>query len=424
MKKNRGIGMAVLAAALLLLFIAAAAMVPTASAGWDYYRVIEIDHNKVNGTADLPSFPVLIDLSETWLEYKNEKGFVRESHGYDIVFTNADNSSLLDFEIEKYDGTAKTLVAWVRIPTLKHDENTSIRLWYGNNDTTDWSNPTGVWDTNYKGVWHLKESCAAASCIKDSTSNDNDGTPCTGIPCTGANITNLYTASGQIDGADAFDGTNDYINAGSHSSLDIQNFTISLWFKTSMVAPLNYPVLIERTDGPYPNVNYWYIYFQTDGDIQCNMGSDEGSGSKCTSNMTYNDGNWHHVVWTRDGTSTNLYMDGVVAGGAGKVADGLTFDFTASDYVVVGADMESDDYYFDGEIDEVRISNSTRSGDWINTSHNNQNSPGTFYEVKDATGTGGSDPVPELPTAILFAVVLVVLVVLVGYACVGRRRRK
>ena len=36
-------------------------------------------------------------------------------------------------------------------------------------------------------------------------------------------------------------------------------------------------------------------------------------------------------------------------------------------------------------------------------------------------GTGGADPVPELPTIILLAVGLLVLV---GYVYVGRRRRK
>ena len=146
--------MAVSAAVLLLLFIAAAAMVPTASAQhWDYYRVIEIDSGKVSGSADLPSFPVLINHTAGWLVRADSGDHMRRADGYDIVFTNADNSSLLDYEIEEYDGTAGTLVAWVRIPSLNHTApNTTIRLWYGNSAATDWSNPTGVWDTNYKGV--------------------------------------------------------------------------------------------------------------------------------------------------------------------------------------------------------------------------------------------------------------------------------
>jgi hypothetical protein len=52
---------------------------------------------------------------------------------------------------------------------------------------------------------------------------------------------------------------------------------------------------------------------------------------------------------------------------------------------------------------------------------NNQNSPSTFYSVKDRTDTGGSDPVPELPTAILLAVGLVVLV---GYVYIGGEEKE
>ena len=180
-------------AALLLFFIVAAAAMPTASAaGWDYYRAINIDNTQVSGSADLSSFPVLINHTASWLQRADSGDHVRRADGYDIVFTNADNSSLLDFEIEEYNGTAGTLVAWVRIPTLDHDANTTIRLWYGNSAATDWSNPTGVWDTNYKGVWHLLGD--GTTSLPESTSNSNTGTKTAiGGPAN--------DASGQIDGA-------------------------------------------------------------------------------------------------------------------------------------------------------------------------------------------------------------------------------
>tara|TARA_B100000809_G_C14947883_1_gene462801 strand:- start:36 stop:836 length:801 start_codon:yes stop_codon:yes gene_type:complete len=38
-------------------------------------------------------------------------------------------------------------------------------------------------------------------------------------------------------------------------------------------------------------------------------------------------------------------------------------------------------HYFDGIIDEIRISNTNRSANWISTEYNNQNSPATFYTV-------------------------------------------
>ena len=45
--------------------------------------------------------------------------------------------------------------------------------------------------------------------------------------------------------------------------------------------------------------------------------------------------------------------------------------------------------HFNGIVDEVRISNSVRSPDWIKTEFNNQSSPGTFYSL------GGEELAPR-----------------------------
>ena len=128
---------------------------------------------------------------------------------------------------------------------------------------------------------------------------------------------------------------------------------------------------------------------------------------------------WHHVAATYDNTpgKAYLYLDGVqkveasFSGGTRRIF---------GNYAYLGND-EYNQMRFDGKMDEARISSTARSGDWISTSHNNQNSPSTFYEVKGATGTGGTDPVPELPTVILFAVGLLVLA---GYVMLRRKKNK
>ena len=400
----------------LLLFVAAAAiaLAPTASAdpGWDYYRVIEIDNGKVSGGADLPSFPVLIGHTADWLKYEDTKGKVRESHGYDIVFTNADNSSLLDYEIEEYDGTNGKLVAWVKIPTLDHDDNTTIRLWYGNSAATDWSNPTGVWDTNYKMVQHLNESCAAASCIKDSTSNDNGGTPYSGVT-----VTDLYTSSGKIDGADAFDNrTDDYVNCGHDASVQITgDMTIEVWIKPNING--NYLGIIGTYDsGTRAKWQYNLHIKGTTHKIRFTRGDftnkDEVEGPILTTNT------WYHIVAVDDGTYLRMYVNGIETENS-PISKSVTPTSSFSNLYIGSYFTTSNN--FNGTIDEVRISASARSGDWIKTEYDNQNSPATFYEVKDRTDTGGSDPVPELPTIILFCIGLLVLA---GYQRLERRRRR
>jgi hypothetical protein len=286
-----------------ILLVSLLTLTVCADPGWDYYREIKIDSGKVNGSMDLPNFPVLVTLTADWLKYENMSGHVREEHGYDIVFTNEHNTTLLDFEIEEYNGTYNAthgmLVAWVRIPALDHDDNTTIRLWYGNSQATDWSNAAGVWDTNYKGVWHLKETTGGTDAIKDSTSNANDGTDY-GSP-------NL-DATGQIDGADDFDGANDYINCGNGPSLNISDaITIEAWVKEDSCQSSWDGLITKSTNSAWTDgygiffnstrVNFWVSHF---------------SGNAAYKPLAV-DGNWHHIVGTYDKNAgqVRIFVDGI-----------------------------------------------------------------------------------------------------------------
>ena len=62
----------------------------------------------------------------------------------------------------------------------------------------------------------------------------------------------------------------------------------------------------------------------------------------------------------------------------------------------------SDSGAFGGIIDEVRISNTARSSDWIATEYNNQSSPSTFYTV-------GSEELGLAPGGVFLAAVQQIL---------------
>ena len=74
--------------------------------------------------------------------------------------------------------------------------------------------------------------------------------------------------------------------------------------------------------------------------------------------------------------------------------------------------------------EENRVFATARSGDWIKTSYNNQNSPGLGGFLKSVSGQSaapeGTDPVPDPSALVLFAAGLVALVVWFGW---GKRRR-
>ncbi len=170
---------------------------------FNYYKVITIDHTKVNGS-DHHNFPVLISIIDSDLDDKTQ------FDGDDIAFAN--NTTWLDHEIElynpSYSATQAQLIAWVRIPLLSTSSDTIIFMFYGNSTMGSQENPTGVWNTNYKGVWHLKEDPGPGipGDIKDSTSNSNHGTA--------ISMGSSDQEPGQIDGSLNFDGNADpdYVN--------------------------------------------------------------------------------------------------------------------------------------------------------------------------------------------------------------------
>jgi hypothetical protein len=158
-----------------------------------YYKPITIDHTKVS--ASLSNFPVLVSISND----NDLKNHVTNANGYDLIFKDAGGVQL-DHELESWNGSTGSLAAWVRIPTLSSTTDTTIYMWYGNSSvTTSQENKTGVWDSNFKGVWHLKEATGAN--VADSTSNGNTGTP-QNSPAQGA---------GSFDGSLVFNGTTQYV---------------------------------------------------------------------------------------------------------------------------------------------------------------------------------------------------------------------
>jgi PKD repeat protein len=74
----------------------------------------------------------------------------------------------------------------------------------------------------------------------------------------------------------------------------------------------------------------------------------------------------------------------------GTLAVGTYGSITNSLPTVIGASLSLDeieqglpDQEFDGKIDEVRLSNATRSLAWINTSYTNQDNPTGFFSLGD-----------------------------------------
>lgn len=170
-------------------------------------------------------------------------------------------------------------------------------------------------------------------------------------------------ASGAIandaDGATEFSSGNDHVRTPRQMLTD---FSVEFWFKSTQgmnTGPewYNGAALVDNNSAT-AGANDWGISLRSDGRVVA------GAGNPTTSIMStnggFNDGSWHHVVFTRaSGTGAMvLYVDGVEAA---SVATGPTGDRDALTDITFGAQADdvSNDYV--GDLDEVAIYNSVLS---------------------------------------------------------------
>src|SRR3989344_8949848 len=183
--------------------------------GWSYRKAITIDNANVD--SDLTDFPLLVKITAD-----ADIGDGAQADGDDIRFTDSGGTTLLPYEEESWTGGGgddATAIFWVKVSTVATAADSTIYAYYGKSEATDGQSATSVWYSNFKGVWHLKET-GTVTTWADSTSNANNGTN------NGATAT-----TGKVDGAGSFDGTDDYVSVPHASSLVPSVVTLGAWFQ-------------------------------------------------------------------------------------------------------------------------------------------------------------------------------------------------
>jgi hypothetical protein len=331
---------------------------PIASA-YRYYRTVTIDHTKVGavGATDQQNFPVLVSGVYPYLAATTNGGKVQNPSGYDIAFsTDINGSNVLNWEIQSYDPVSGTVNFWVQVPTLSHTADTVIYMFYGSPSITVFQGGAGsAWDSNFAAVYHLGNGTTIG--LSDSTLNGNT-------------LTNhgATASAGPIVGAASFNRTASQFMSTPSLSLGTVH-TASVWVRPNgQNGAYNFgPVLGNNTGS---NIDPIYVGGSTDSSFGYTQGT-AGAGVNVSS-MT---GAWHYLVSVRNGLNISLYLDGASVGSGTLPAN------EAATIGYIGARNSSANLYYTGAATEVRLSNTTRSADWISTEYNNQSSPSTFYAV-------------------------------------------
>ncbi len=196
----------------------------------------------------------------------------------------------------------------------------------------------------------------------DYSNYDNDGT-----------IKNnaSYTNSGLYGGAMSFNGGKGYVQIANSPSINLTgNFTISYWVNEAQVYA-SYGMIISKhlAKGGYMartyNNRHYFGVFNSSGTY--------GGAGECYAVTTSAVGinKWVHVVGVFNGTSTIIYVNGVLNKTTACPAE---FTFVGTTWDVYLGTYAENYFFFNGSIDEFMIFNTSLTSAQISSIYNNQSS--------------------------------------------------
>ena len=356
--------------------------------GWSHRVEITIDSDKIDAT--LADFPVLLYLSTSSGIDPDDVSFVFDELGAEklkLAVTTSDGTTQCYVEIEKWDSVSRQAWLWVKVPNIASGADTTLYLYYDPTqpDNTTWVGETGttpaqnVWDSDFVFVSHMRDD-PDASHIGDSTSNANHGTKKGGGEP-------AITTTGQIDGAQNFDGIDDYIQLTNESAFDMQTaITVEGWIRLDSFTQPSTVASKWRNMGV--DLRSWLLTVSTAGEPRFYISRDGIEFPQCAGS-TLSTLTWYHLAGT--------YGDGYIrlfANSSPATPVALSGSLYLNDEpVLIGA---NDGWggtarrYTDGIIDEVRISDIARSAAWLKATYHSGDDSLLSYGSEES----GPPPVP------------------------------
>lgn len=333
--------------------------------GYTTRRKLTIDNTKIDD--DLVNFPVTVTFTSSTLDFTKAN-----ADGFDLRFTEADGDTLIKYERERHDNGSSLGEYHVKVPAVASSTDTDFYVYYKVADTGDGADATNVWDSNFKGVWHMKD--ITTSTINDSTSNANNGTK-------GA-ANNPVEATGKIaKGQDFESGSSNYITMARSATLEPTRITVEVWTKPESQAQFNCMVANYESGSPYRG--YSFMADATNMFVQMYAGGARVNNWTSDAHGMSN-GTFYHWVLVYDGDNQILYKNGEPFD-SNDVADG---DITFDGATLTNFGRHYDGHYYDGVEDEIRISGVARTASWIKATYNStNNSLLTYGDEEEDTGT-------------------------------------
>jgi hypothetical protein len=295
--------------------------------------------------ADLPAtavekdFPLLVRLHKGIFNFKQAK-----SDGADLRFSNS-RGDPLSYQIEQWDPNLDRASIWVRIPEIHGNSRQEIRMYWGNSKASSESNGSAVFrrENGYVAVFHMNDGS------KEETGNLNP------------QDTGTLVTGGMVGGARHFPGgkgifCGDKIKefpTGSSSS------TTQAWFRSTVS---NARVFGWGNEAPQGKVIMNYRS-PPHARMECYF-----SGADVAGKTAIPKGEWVHVLHTYEKGDSKLYVNGILDGISKTDSAPLKIKTPSRMWIGGWYDV----YDFEGDVDEVRLSNVVRSPEWAKLEYENQ----------------------------------------------------
>jgi len=194
--------------------------------------------------------------------------------------------------------------------------------------------------------------------------------------------------AGRIGSALSLDGANDYVNCGNHPDVGFertQSYSLVCWFRTTTTTSCS---MLAKMDTPNNYRGYDIHFNRFTSSIRAHLISTWPSNAiDVDAHVVVNDGLWHHVVVTYDGSSLasglKIFIDGAERSTTTEM-NNLTGTTRTGVELRIGSRENSD--FFAGQVDEAAIYAGALSADRIRALYDAGLAGRGHFDVGDGVG--------------------------------------
>ncbi|MFN3692528.1 MAG: LamG-like jellyroll fold domain-containing protein [Candidatus Paceibacteria bacterium] len=335
---------------------------------WTLFETITIDETNID--EDLTDFPVYVDLSTLSSNFWTTTPASAALVGTDIRVTTSDNVEV-PRELVFASSTLQTGELHFKAPLISATADTVFKIWYNGSTAGDYADDAtygaeNVWTNNFLAVYHMQDDPTGTT--TDSTRNNFDAGPGGDSLVTGA----LGSATSFSNGAKTVNNFTSYLSS----------FSAESWIRpTDLQNTGNFYTIIDLKDAIYWGVR--------DTNDSATVGTNWSSYySWNTSANTIVDDVFQHLYVEFD-DMTDTATDPIMTNNGNALSQNdntpTGTHLQPTNILYIGSAFGFDPFV--GDIDELRISSTTRSFAWRRATYLNQSSTTTLISVNKSVGS-------------------------------------